>query len=117
MSLLDKYNQNIVVFPEEVVTDADGNVKTRPSRTGVPAVARLQPASQSGTSARRTEQDNEGFEGEKIYYLRFPRSVQCRLGAQGQIEWLGVRWAVFGDPNIYTNSPRTSHHVYTIKRY
>jgi hypothetical protein len=59
--------------------------------------ARIQPIGQSGTSARRAEQDNEGFETEKMYSLRFPRGFKCVLGAQSQVEWMGVRWAVHGD--------------------
>lgn len=117
MSLLDKANEPIVIFPEETVVDADGNVKTRPSKTGFCARARIQPAGLSGTSARRSEQDNEGFESEKVYTMRLPRSFCGILGAQSQIEWRGQRWAVFGDAFIFNNSPKTAHVAYTIKRY
>lgn len=117
MSLLDKGNERIVVFPEEVVTDVDGNTQTRVSKTGIPVWARLQPVGQSGTSARRAEQDNEGFESEKIYSLRLPRAYQCLMGAQAQIEWRGKRWAVHGDATVYTNSPATAHSTYTLRRY
>jgi hypothetical protein len=117
MSLLDKANENILVFFEEVTTDVDGNVRTQPSKCGVPAVARFQVMGQSGTSSRRQEQDNEGYEGEKVYSMRLPRSFTRILGAQSQIEWRGHRWAVFGDVNYYNNSPRTAHVWYTIKRY
>jgi len=117
MSLLDKGNQCIIVYPEEVVTDADGNTRTRPSKNGFRTHARIQPIGQSGTSARRAEQDNEGFETEKYYSLRFPRSVKCILGAQAQVEWMGVRWAVQGDAMHFHSSPRTRHHTYTLRRY
>lgn len=117
MSLLDKGNQCVVVFPEEVVTDADGNTQTRPSKCGFRTIARIQPIGQSGTSARRAEQDNEGFETEKMYSLRFPRSFKCVLGAQSQIEWMGVRWAVHGDAMHYTSSRRTAHLTYTLRRF
>lgn len=117
MSLLDKGNQRIVIYPEEVYVDADGNTCTRPSKTGICVNARIQPMSQSGTAARRSEQDNEGFESEKLYSLRLPRSVKCQMGAQAQIEWMGERWAVFGDALRYLNSPRTAHMTYTIKRF
>lgn len=117
MSLLDKGNEQIVVFPEEVVVDVDGNTRTRPAKVGIPVCARIQPVGQSGTSARRAEQDNEGFETEKIYSLRLPRSIQCRMGAQAQIEWRGQRWAVHGDVTVYNSSPRTAHHTYTIRRF
>lgn len=117
MSLLDYGNEDVVVYLEEVVTDADGNTKTRPSTTGIPTKARIDPQNQSGTSSRRAEQDNEGFETEEVYSIRFPRSFSYEIGSQSQIEWLGVRWAVFGKPRRYTRSPRTAHTSYVMKRY
>lgn len=119
MSLLDRgpVYQPCTVYPEEVVIDSDGNTRTRASATGIPAVARFQIQGQSGTSSRRREQDNEGFESEKVYRIRFPRSFPHDLGAQSQIEWRGKRWALAGDEDLYTSSPRTAHGVYTIKRY
>lgn len=117
MSLLDKTTEDVIIFPEEVVTDIDGNIRTRPSKQGIHARARMQVMGQSGTSSRRQEQDNEGFEGEKVYAMRLPRSFTCILGAQSEVLWRGVRWAVFGDANIYNNSRRTAHVWYTIKRF
>ena len=61
MSMLDRGYVDVTVFLEEVVTDADGNTMTRPSETGTPARARMDPAVMTGTSARRAEQDNEGL--------------------------------------------------------
>ncbi|QBP30501.1 head-to-tail stopper [Mycobacterium phage Charm] len=122
MSLLDtgaRY-QPITVFPEVMVIDEDGNEFTRPSTTGIPAQARLQVANQSGTSARRAEQDNEGFSTEKVYRMRFPRSFTKQhgiLGAQSQIEWKGARWALFGDATEYDSSPALQRVDYTIKRF
>ena len=107
MSLLDtgaRYQQ-VTVYPEELVIDSDGNKRTRPSTTGIPALARLQVANQSGTSARRAEQDNEGFESEKVYRMRFPRSFTKEhgiLGAQSQIEWRGqVRHPLSGETRYF----------------
>lgn len=116
MSLLDHTTEDVKVFPEVQDVDADGNIRTKASDTGYMARCRLQVQGQSGTSARRAEQDNEGFASEKVYTMRFPRGAPI-LGAQSQIEWRGARWALFGDVNIYNNSPRTAHHTYTIKRY
>lgn len=118
MSILDwGCTEDVIVYLEEVVTDVDGNIRTRASSVGIPAKARLQVQGQSGTSSRRQEQDNEGFDSEKVYTLRFPRSFPHILGAQSVVEWNGDRWAVFGDVNRYTASSRTAHHTYTIKRY
>lgn len=116
MGLLDRGTEDVIVYPEEVVTDMDGNIRTRPSANGFPARARMQPLGQTGTSSRRQEQDNEGFESERVYNIRFPRNFPI-LGAQSEIEWRGVRWALFGTEVIYNNSPRTSHVTYTIKRF
>jgi hypothetical protein len=116
MSILDKATDDILIFPEEVTVDEDGNIRTQPAAVGIPARARMQPQGQSGTSSRRAEQDNEGFESERVYTMRLPRSAPI-LGAQAQIEWMGNRWAVFGDAFYYNGSRRTKHVVYTIKRY
>lgn len=118
MSILDwGCTEDVIVYPEIQTTDMDGNIRTKASATGFPAKARLQVQGQSGTSSRRQEQDNEGFESEKVYTIRFPRSFPHVLGAQSQIEWRGERWVLFGDVNRYTGSRRTRHEVYTIKRY
>lgn len=120
MSLLDRCNEDVVVFPEEVTTDEDGNILTRPSETGIAAKARIQVLGQSGTSSRRQEQDNEGFESERVYTIHFTRKFDREhgvVGMQSQIEWRGVRWALFGEPAYYTGSRRTAHIRYTMKRY
>jgi len=121
MGLLDtgaRY-QPVVVYKEQMVIDSDGNKFTKPSTTGINAIARLQVANHSGTSARRAEQDNEGFESEKVYRMRFPRSFTKEhgvLGAQSQIVWRGERWSLFGDATEYDSSPALARVDYTIKR-
>lgn len=122
MSLLDtgaRY-EPVLVYKEEMVIDSDGNRFTRPSSTPIEAIARFQVQNQSGTSARRAEQDNEGFESEKVYRMRFPRSFTKNhglLGAQSKIVWRGENWAVFGDATVYESSPALSRVDYTIKRF
>lgn len=126
MSLLDSgeaHREDVTVYLEEVTTDADGNIHTRPSATGIPAKARIEIQSQTGTSSRRGEQDNEGFETEQVYSLRFPRSFPHVIGAQSQIEWGETpdgdpqRWSVRGDARIYNRSRATAHKAYTIVRF
>jgi hypothetical protein len=102
MSLLDRGRETVILYPEEVVTDADGNVKTRPSATGI---------------TRRKEQDNEGFETDQIYRVRLPRSFQGTVGAQAKLVWRGQEWSVFGDPVRYSGSARTAHYDFSIRRY
>ncbi|QLF84895.1 head-to-tail stopper [Gordonia phage Epsocamisio] len=122
MGLLDtkaRY-EPVTVFPQIMVIDDDGNKFTKPSATGIEAIARFQVANQSGTSARRAEQDNEGFESEKVYRMRFPRSFtkeQGIIGAQSKIVWRGQTWAVFGDATVYNGSEATARVDYTVKRF
>lgn len=118
VSLLDAGTETVTVYPEEEYTDEDGTtIRTRPSATGIPALARIEPANQSGTSARRAEQANVGFQTEEVYSLKFPRSFPHVLGLRSQVEWRGQRWVVFGFPVYRTRSRSTAHLSYTIKRY
>jgi hypothetical protein len=107
------------VYPEVVITDSDGNPRTQPSTTGIPAKARFQLLMQTGTSFRTQEQDNEGFESDRRYQMRFPKSFTAQygvLGAQSELDWHGARWAIFGDADRCSSSPRTAHLIYTIRR-
>lgn len=127
MSLLDNSRQYepCVVYPEETYLDDDGNKMTRCSDTGIPTPARFQYQGQSGTSSRRGEQQEEGFESERVYEIRFPRKfVQAHgeLGMQSQIGWSvdsqgrEARWAIFGDAQRHNSSSRTRRLLYTIRR-
>lgn len=122
MSLLDRAKQDIVVFPEESFVDRDGNTLLRASLTGIPAKAEIQPARQSGTSARRAEQDNEGYETEEVYRLRFARKVPpalaavLPLGQASEVEWLGERWTIVGNVTRYLGSRKTTHSDYQVRR-
>lgn len=117
MSLLDRGNADILLYPEEVVISRDGNKQTKASKTPVKMRVWLAPIGQSGTSARRAEQDNEGFETESVMRMRLLRKDQgTRIGAQSKIEWQGETWSVFGDVTPYMGSPRTAHHDYTLRR-
>jgi hypothetical protein len=119
VSLLNKAQQTITVFPEETYIDDDGNTILRPAVLGYVTKAEIQAARQSGTSARRAEQDNEGYETEEVYRLRFSRRhdrTHPMLTQGAQIEWNGEVWHVVGNPTIYMGSRRTSHIDYQIKR-
>lgn len=116
MSLLDRGRELITVYPEELWTDEDGNELTRPSSSGIQTRACIQLLAQSGTSARRAEQDNEGFESEEVYRLRLPRSFTTVLGAQARVDWRGQYWAVIGEVRRYNGSRKTRHFDYVIRR-
>ncbi|QBP31407.1 head closure Hc1 [Mycobacterium phage Miramae] len=120
MSLLDSAPDDVIVYPEIATVDDDGNTITKASDTGIRTKARLQVLGQSGTSSRRQEQDNEGFESERVYTIRFTRKFDREfgtLGMQSEIEWMGVRWGLFGEPAYYNSSRRTKHIIYSVKRY
>jgi len=119
MSLLDRAKQDIIIYHQVEVVSDDGNIMIRASGVGVPAKAEIQAARQSGTSARRAEQDNEGFETEEVYRLRFTRSYlksNPALGPAAEVEWRGARWSVVGMPTYYMGSSRTAHVDFQIRR-
>lgn len=116
MSLLDSSREDCVVYLEENYTSPDGNLMTRASVSGIPARATFQVQVASGTSSRRSEQDNEGFESEANYRVRFPRDFPHTLGAQSKIQWRGVMWSVVGDARFYNGSANTAHVDYAIRR-
>lgn len=115
-NLLDRGKEPVVVFLEEVTFDADGNTWTRASADGIETIATIQVAAASGTSSRRSEQDNEGYESEENWRIRFPRSFPYILGAQSKVRWRGLTFSIVGDARRYNGSPRTAHIEYTIRR-
>lgn len=127
MGLLDNCDgyEPVLVYPEETYIDRDGNTMTRASDTPLPGdtVARWQVQGQSGTSSRRAEQQEEGFESERVYTIRFPRGFPT-LGAQAKVR-RGLNeadpggdpvYSIFGDVQVYSSSPRTAHVTYTVRR-
>lgn len=130
MSLLDRGEcyHPCKVYPEVTRLDADGNTVTKASTTPIDddkIVARFQIQGQSGTSSRLAEQEDEGFNSERVYTVRFPNWFTAKygeLGAQSVIEWdvdtqnRPARWQIFGDVQRFGSSRRTTHVGYTIKR-
>jgi hypothetical protein len=109
MSLLNRGTETVTVYPEEAVTDADGNTRTRPSAVGVVVRAVVQPV---GTP---TEGQDGGFETTSKYRLRLV-GYSGVLGAQSQVDWQGKRYAIDGEPLQYNGSRRTAHVDYTVVR-
>jgi hypothetical protein len=117
MSLLDVGPDTVTVFHAEQYTDADGNIMYRPAVIGEPvANSVVQVAAQSGTSARRKEQDNEGYETEDVYRWRPPRSWTTPVSPQAVAEWNGLRWEILGNPQNFHYSHRTGHRDFTLRR-
>ena len=108
MSLLNRGTEVVTVFPEEAVTDADGNTRTRPSATGVVCKAVVQPMT-------FTEDDAVGFQTTSKYRLRLV-NYPALLGAQSQVEWQDKRYSIDGEPRQYNGSRRTAHVDYVMVR-
>lgn len=118
MSLLDRGHETVIIDHAVKWTDDDGNIMWRPDGTDVETVTNvvIQVEAQSGTSARRTEQDEEGYDTERIYRMRLPRSYTRTINFASQVEWNGLRWAVNGWPKLYRASYRTGHADYSLRR-
>lgn len=118
MSLLDIGRETVTVYHDEVVTSPDGNIMHRASTTDVDVIANcaVQVAAQSGTSARRAEQDEEGYNTEEVYRFRPPRSYTRRIGFNAEAEWRGERWQIIGKPKEFNGSDNTYHTDYTLRR-
>jgi len=101
--------ESVVLYPEVTETDSDGNVRTRPSDTGVPSSATVQPVTTND------DDDNAGYSSVATYRLRLPRNAPV-LGAQSAVEWRGDRYAIVGDARVYNGSRRTAHVDYVISR-
>lgn len=113
MSLLRTGNEVVTVFPEETVTDADGNRVTRAGSVGIVVKASVQPISS-------TENDDGGSSNTTSRYrLRlaggFPTGGGI-LGAQARVEWRDKLYSIEGDAQLHTGSSRTSHAIYTLVR-
>lgn len=107
----------MILYLEEAVPDADGNVRTRASSQGIPLKVWVAPVGQSGTAARRAEQDNEGYETEKVLRMRLLRKDSgLDIGAQSKIVLDGDTWSVFGDVTYYRANRRTAHKDFTLRR-
>ena len=119
MSLLDKGRETITLYPEVQTVDSDGNPFRTHSDVGIDLTVRIQKLGESGTAARRAEQDNEGFESERLAIMRLTRADEEQYGPLGrlaELDWHGERWTVFGDVQRYNGSDRTAHNEYTLKR-
>jgi hypothetical protein len=112
VSLLNRGTETVIVYAEEVSTDADGNTITRPSAVGVVAKAVVQPITMIGAQAEKQE---IGFDVTSKYRLRLVSNMSL-LGAQAQVEWQGKRYAIDGEPRQYNGSRRTAHVDYVMVR-
>lgn len=82
MSLLNRGTETVMVYPEEVTTDADGNTMTRPGTVGVVCRAVVQPIN---TMSANSEAQDTGFTTTSKYRLRLVGYTGL-LGAQSAVE-------------------------------
>lgn len=114
MSLLNRGNETVKIFPEEVIIDEDGNKFTRPSKVCVLVKAVVQPVN-IGVMSASPEAQKIGFETSSKYRLRLV-GYPGLLDAQSQVEWNGNRYAIEGDPQIFSGSARTKRAEYVMFR-
>lgn len=112
MSLLHRGTETVAVFPEETVTDADGNTITRASATGVVCKAVVQPMPRSDN----TEEQDGGFMSETKLRLRLVGWAGGLLGPQSKVEWQGDKYSIHGEPRQFNGSRRTKHVDYFLTR-
>lgn len=109
MSLLDRGNQLVEVFPEIVAADEYGNEIRRPGDpdTDTPVVITAM------VSPSTAEEDATlGFQVGTTYRVL---SRDFPGGANAVVRWDGRLWDVQGEPKRYTSSPRTAHCTTWIK--
>ncbi|MBM7458569.1 hypothetical protein [Rhodococcus coprophilus] len=114
MSILNRGNETVTVYPETLTIDEDGNKFTKPSKVGIVLKAVVQPVN-IGVMSASPETQKIGFETSIKYRLRLVGYPEL-LGAQSQVEWRGKRYALDGDPQIFSGSPRTARAEYVMLR-
>jgi hypothetical protein len=112
VSLLRRGTEVVTVYPEETVTDSDGNKFTRAGSVGIVVKASVQPISS-------TENQDGGFNTESRYRLRLAGGYPTGggiLGAQAKVEWRDKLYSIEGDAQLHSGSSRTAHATYTMVR-
>lgn len=118
MSLLTTGRETVIVYHAEQFTSSDGNIMYRASTTDVDTIENcaVQLAAQSGTSARRAEQDEEGYDTEDVYRFRPPQTYTREIVFGARALWNGEMWAIIGNVKRYNGSNITKHNDYTLRR-
>lgn len=109
MSLLNRGNTTVTVYPEQAVKTRDGNTLLKPSEVGTEVAAVVQPLTS-------TESQDIGDRTDQRYRMRLVGYAGV-LGAASEVEWDGKRWTLDGDARVFNGSPRTRHVEYVIRRY
>lgn len=102
MSLLDRGEQTLDIYPEASTTDSLGNVVVGPAEEPIRIVASVQPVTSDELSAV----------GQDLVTTYRLIARTAPLGAWARIRWVnhsGTWWDVIGRPRRYGMSKRTAH--------
>lgn len=102
MSLLDRGEQTLDVYPEVTTTDDLGNVIVGPASEPVRIAASVQPVTSEELSAA----------GQDLLTTYRLIARTAPVGAWARVRWVddgGTWWDVVGRPRKYGMSPRTAH--------
>ncbi len=99
MSLLDHGPDEVVVYPEDEITDERGNTVYEPSATGVVVRGRVQPV----------RSDDAAVTGQEVATVYRLTARTAPLGAWARVVWDDREWDLVGEPLWSNGSPRTRH--------
>ncbi|GAU66663.1 hypothetical protein SSP35_03_03110 [Streptomyces sp. NBRC 110611] len=99
MSLLDRGNETVTIYPQEQTTDDRGNVVWRPSAIPVVVRCRIQPE----------DPDEPTVAGQATTTTYRVIARDAPLGPWARVEWDGRTWDVVGEPRRYNGSSATRH--------
>jgi hypothetical protein len=108
VSILDQANAAVVVYPQVLGRDPDGNPQWTPSTVGVEVPAMVWPLSAD-------ERAVNGQQAGESYRMRPKRGAACPAGPWAQVEWDGRRWDVEGEPVTYRRGRATGRTVVTLR--
>jgi len=107
VSLLDRANAQVIVRPQVLGTDSDGNPVWTPSPIGVPLDVMLWPVG-------ATEAAAVGRGTGEVYRLRPARGQRVPLGPWATVVWDGREWDVHGEAARLERGQATRRTVATI---
>lgn len=112
MSLLDRANTTLTIYPEVVVTDADGNTSRGPAAQGVLVPAMVW---QYQGEAAGDEPLVVGQSTETIYKVRLVRSVTVPVGPWSVVVYEGQDCDVDSELNRHRRGAGTQRRTFLMK--
>jgi hypothetical protein len=112
VSILDRGNAEITVYPEVEVTDEDGNVSRRASEAGVTVEAMVW---QYEGEVDTLQPLVVGQQVTTIYRVRPVRYAELPVGPWSRVEWDGREWDVDGEPNRHRRGVGTRRLTFSMR--